>query len=103
MTLYLNNVFTEPRRKWAKGKTQGRGRRRGKGLVKPRARPRAPRSLRPRALRSVSREHHVETLLVADASMVEFHHDGDVEMYLLTIMNIVSLGSFSVENLQEYN
>ncbi|XP_054289073.1 A disintegrin and metalloproteinase with thrombospondin motifs 7-like [Macrosteles quadrilineatus] len=52
---------------------QGRGRRR-----------------RLRQRRSVSKEHHVEALLVADTSMVEFHHDGDVEMYLLTIMNMVS-------------
>ncbi|KAG8278115.1 negative regulation of cellular response to hepatocyte growth factor stimulus [Homalodisca vitripennis] len=55
-------------------KVQGRGRRRGKH----------------RSPRSVSKERHVETLLVADASMVEFHQDGDVEMYLLTVMNMVS-------------
>ncbi|XP_017770660.1 PREDICTED: A disintegrin and metalloproteinase with thrombospondin motifs 7, partial [Nicrophorus vespilloides] len=40
--------------------------------------------------RSVSKPQFVETLLVADTSMVEFHEDGDVETYLLTIMNMVS-------------
>lgn len=40
--------------------------------------------------RSVSTPRHVEALVVADSSMVEFHQDGDVEMYLLTIMNMVS-------------
>lgn len=55
---------------------------------------------RSRERRSVSQEHHVEALLVADASMVEFHHDGDVEMYLLTVMNIVSrLSGISVIDL----
>lgn len=39
--------------------------------------------------RSVSRERYVETLLVADNTMTEFHEDGDVETYLLTIMNMV--------------
>lgn len=33
---------------------------------------------------------HVEALVVADASMMQFHEDGDVETYLLTIMNMVS-------------
>lgn len=40
--------------------------------------------------RSVSSPRHVEALVVADPSMVTFHQDGDVEMYLLTIMNMVS-------------
>lgn len=41
--------------------------------------------------RSVSRPRYVETLLVADNSMYEFHEEGegDVEQYLLTIMNMV--------------
>lgn len=43
-----------------------------------------------RKKRSVSSPHHVEALVVADPSMVAFHQDGDVEMYLLTIMNMVS-------------
>ncbi|KAF5299315.1 hypothetical protein FQA39_LY02488 [Lamprigera yunnana] len=43
-----------------------------------------------RAVRSISSRRFVETLLVADQSMMEFHEDGDVETYLLTIMNMVS-------------
>jgi hypothetical protein len=43
-----------------------------------------------RVQRSVSQPHHVEALVVADPSMVIFHQDGDVETYLLTIMNMVS-------------
>lgn len=43
-----------------------------------------------RSKRSVSSPRHVEALVVADSSMVTFHQDGDVEMYLLTIMNMVS-------------
>lgn len=43
--------------------------------------------------RSVSKPQYVETLLVADASMVEFHDNGDIETYLLTIMNMVDLHS----------
>ncbi|XP_062326647.1 A disintegrin and metalloproteinase with thrombospondin motifs 7 isoform X2 [Osmerus eperlanus] len=41
--------------------------------------------------RSVSREKWVETLVVADAKMVEYHGSGGVESYVLAIMNIVSL------------
>lgn len=44
--------------------------------------------MRPR--RSVSVPRHVEVLVVADPSMVLFHQDGDIETYLMTIMNIVS-------------
>lgn len=43
-----------------------------------------------RPKRSVSSPRHVEALVVADPSMVSFHQDGDVETYLLTIMNMVS-------------
>lgn len=45
---------------------------------------------RHRAKRSISSPRHVEALIVADPSMVAFHQDGDVETYLLTIMNMVS-------------
>ncbi|CAH1284005.1 unnamed protein product [Diabrotica balteata] len=41
--------------------------------------------------RSVSLNHYVETLVVADASMVDFHQDGDIETYILTLMNMVSM------------
>lgn len=34
---------------------------------------------------------HVEALVVADPSMVQFHDDDDVETYLLTIMNMVNM------------
>lgn len=40
--------------------------------------------------RSTSVPQYVETLLVADSSTLEFHEDGDIETYLLTIMNMVS-------------
>lgn len=39
--------------------------------------------------RSTSKPQYVETLLVADSSTLEFHEDGDIETYLLTIMNMV--------------
>ena len=32
----------------------------------------------------------MEALVVADTTMMAFHQDGDVETYLLTIMNMVS-------------
>nr|XP_012593841.1 A disintegrin and metalloproteinase with thrombospondin motifs 7 [Microcebus murinus] len=40
--------------------------------------------------RSVSKEKWVETLVVADAKMVEFHGQPHVELYVLTIMNMVA-------------
>ncbi|CAG4944130.1 unnamed protein product [Parnassius apollo] len=43
-----------------------------------------------RSTRSVSRPRHVEVLLVADKSMTDFHDQGSLETYLLTIMNMVS-------------
>lgn len=43
-----------------------------------------------RRKRSVSKPQYVEALLVADSSMVEFHEDGDIDTYLLTIMNMVT-------------
>ncbi|XP_014231082.1 A disintegrin and metalloproteinase with thrombospondin motifs 7 [Trichogramma pretiosum] len=43
-----------------------------------------------RSKRSISRPQHVEALVVADTTMMAFHQDGDVEAYLLTIMNMVS-------------
>ncbi|XP_055689829.1 A disintegrin and metalloproteinase with thrombospondin motifs 7 [Lutzomyia longipalpis] len=47
------------------------------------------RNLR-RTKRSVSTPHHVEALVVADSTMMTFHEHGDVQTYLLTIMNMVS-------------
>ncbi|XP_013106466.2 A disintegrin and metalloproteinase with thrombospondin motifs 6 isoform X1 [Stomoxys calcitrans] len=42
-----------------------------------------------RMKRSISSPRHVETLIVADSTMVAFHAK-EVELYLLTIMNMVS-------------
>lgn len=39
--------------------------------------------------RSISRERWVETLVVADTKMVEYHGSENVESYILTIMNMV--------------
>lgn len=61
-------------------KVQGRGRRRQF----------QQRLYEQRSKRSVSRARHVEALVVADRTMMAFHQDGDVETYLLTIMNMVS-------------
>ena len=47
-------------------------------------------SKRRRSARSVITPRHVEALVVADTSMINFHADVDVESYLLTIMNMVS-------------
>ncbi|KAM6328601.1 A disintegrin and metalloproteinase with thrombospondin motifs 12 [Alca torda] len=40
--------------------------------------------------RSVSKERWVETLVVADSKMVEYHGSHHVESYILTIMNMVT-------------
>jgi len=40
--------------------------------------------------RSVSKEKWVETLVVADPKMVDYHGSKAVESYVLAIMNIVS-------------
>ncbi|KAM4039370.1 A disintegrin and metalloproteinase with thrombospondin motifs 7 isoform 1-T1 [Anomaloglossus baeobatrachus] len=40
--------------------------------------------------RSISKEKWVETLVVADAKMVEYHGKNNVENYVLTIMNMVA-------------
>ena len=44
-----------------------------------------------RRKRSVSVERNVETLVVADKIMFKFHGKAELEKYLLTIMNVVSL------------
>lgn len=44
-----------------------------------------------RARRSVSRESFVETLVVVDKEMIDYHGKGFIEPYVLTIMNIVSM------------
>lgn len=47
-----------------------------------------------RQQRSISKEKWVETLVVADAKMVEYHGQPQVESYVLTIMNMVRLLQF---------
>lgn len=75
--------YTETRLEWQTQaglvQVQGRGRRKHH-----------PSKKWHRFKRSVSRARHVEALVVADTSMMAFHQDGDVETYLLTIMNMVS-------------
>lgn len=44
-----------------------------------------------RQRRSVSSERFVETLVVADKMMVGYHGRKDIEHYILSVMNIVSL------------
>ncbi|XP_041133358.1 A disintegrin and metalloproteinase with thrombospondin motifs 6-like [Polyodon spathula] len=43
-----------------------------------------------RGRRSISTERFVETMVVADKMMVGYHGRGDIEHYLLTIMNVVA-------------
>eukprot|EP00071_Canis_lupus_P040101 XP_022273658.1 A disintegrin and metalloproteinase with thrombospondin motifs 12 isoform X2 [Canis lupus familiaris] len=40
--------------------------------------------------RSISKERWVETLVVADTKMIEYHGSDNVESYILTIMNMVT-------------
>ncbi|XP_077173731.1 LOW QUALITY PROTEIN: A disintegrin and metalloproteinase with thrombospondin motifs 7 [Paroedura picta] len=40
--------------------------------------------------RSISQEKWVETLVVADPKMVDYHGSGNVEKYVLTVMNMVA-------------
>ncbi|XP_014473812.1 PREDICTED: A disintegrin and metalloproteinase with thrombospondin motifs 7-like [Dinoponera quadriceps] len=76
--------LTETRLEWQTQpglvQVQGRGRRKHQTKL-----PRWHRSKR-----SISTPRHVEVLVVADWTMTLFHQDGDVETYLLTIMNMVS-------------
>ncbi|XP_029296255.1 A disintegrin and metalloproteinase with thrombospondin motifs 12-like [Cottoperca gobio] len=44
----------------------------------------------PRTQRSVSRERWVETMVVADAKLIEYHGSDNVESYIFTIMNMVA-------------
>ncbi|AWP07440.1 hypothetical protein SMAX5B_010491 [Scophthalmus maximus] len=43
-----------------------------------------------RSQRSVSRERWVETMVVADAKLIEYHGNDNVESYIFTIMNMVA-------------
>lgn len=44
-----------------------------------------------RSQRSVSRERWVETMVVADSKLIEYHGSDNVESYIFTIMNMVSV------------
>lgn len=44
---------------------------------------------RPRTQRSVSKERWVETMVVADSKLIEYHGSDNVESYIFTIMNMV--------------
>lgn len=44
---------------------------------------------RARNHRSVSRERWVETMVVADSKLIEYHGSDNVESYIFTIMNMV--------------
>lgn len=54
-----------------------------------------------RSTRSVSKPRHVEVLLVADKSMTDFHNQGNLETYLLTIMNMVSAETNKIDTLSQ--
>ncbi|CAH1796676.1 unnamed protein product, partial [Owenia fusiformis] len=43
-----------------------------------------------RSKRSISQENNVETLVVIDTKMVEYYKNDDIEVYILTILNMVS-------------
>lgn len=50
---------------------------------------------RPRTQRSVSKERWVETMVVADSKLIEYHGSDNVESYIFTIMNMVRIeGAF---------
>lgn len=55
-----------------------------------------------RQKRSVSTERFVETLVVADKMMVGYHGRKDIEHYILSVMNIVSLIHLQV-NIAHFN
>ena len=48
------------------------------------------RRRRRRRRRSVSVERHVETLIVVDASMMDYYKNEDIDNYVLTIVNMVA-------------
>lgn len=44
-----------------------------------------------RTQRSVSKERWVETMVVADSKLIEYHGSDNVESYIFTIMNMVRI------------
>ncbi|XP_029017104.1 A disintegrin and metalloproteinase with thrombospondin motifs 12 [Betta splendens] len=55
-----------------------------------REQPRGEGQAETRSQRSVSRERWVETLVVADSKLIEYHGSDNVEAYIFTIMNMVA-------------
>ncbi|XP_061881660.1 A disintegrin and metalloproteinase with thrombospondin motifs 12 isoform X4 [Entelurus aequoreus] len=51
---------------------------------------RVHRPMKSRSQRSVSRERWVETMVVADSKLIEYHGSDNVESYIFTIMNMVA-------------
>ena len=49
----------------------------------------------PRTQRSVSKERWVETMVVADSKLIEYHGSDNVESYVFTIMNMVRMEALS--------
>eukprot|EP00066_Takifugu_rubripes_P027024 XP_011616290.1 PREDICTED: A disintegrin and metalloproteinase with thrombospondin motifs 12-like [Takifugu rubripes] len=45
---------------------------------------------RPRSQRSVSKERWVESMVVADSKLIDYHGSDNVESYIFTIMNMVA-------------
>ena len=39
---------------------------------------------------TTSTEHYVEVAVVADQTMLEYHGNEEIQLYLLTLMNVVS-------------
>lgn len=54
---------------------------------------------RRRMKRSISSEKHVETLVVVDPIMMDYYKNEDVETYVLTVMNMVSIFHFYITRL----
>lgn len=50
---------------------------------------------RPRSQRSVSKERWVESMVVADSKLIEYHGSDNVESYIFTIMNMVRIEGIS--------
>lgn len=53
---------------------------------------------RPRSQRSVSKERWVESMVVADSKLIEYHGSDNVESYIFTIMNMVRTEGLSARS-----
>lgn len=52
----------------------------------------------PRSQRSVSKERWVESMVVADSKLIEYHGSDNVESYIFTIMNMVRIEGLSARS-----